>query len=76
MEGRLKRRSVFSLDGHVTGTSIACVVGFVWVTQEGDANDYVLGPGEAFVAKRDGLIVVEALNDSSIRVEALERKVA
>ncbi len=40
--------------------------GTLWVTQEGDPQDYVLSKGESFIADRHGSIVVEALTDASL----------
>ena len=50
----------------------ACLVralsGGVWVTQAGNPFDVILAPGERFVAARRGKIVVQALEDSVVRM--------
>jgi hypothetical protein len=38
--------------------------GELWVTQEGDINDYVLGPGESALFCAPGLLICEARQDS------------
>jgi hypothetical protein len=33
----------------------------VWITEEGEPRDFVVGPGEAFVVTRPGRTVVQAM---------------
>jgi hypothetical protein len=49
-----------------SGTLIACEEGTLWITQEGDARDVVIGAGERFVVDRDGLTIVEALDAAKL----------
>lgn len=49
-----------SVHGH-RGTSIRCVRGQLWVTQEGDSHDYFLPRGVSFVAAGAGRIVVNGV---------------
>ena len=44
-----------------TGSSIAGVAGIVWLTQEGVAQDVVLGAGQEFHVVQHGTIVLNAL---------------
>ena len=47
--------------------------GQVWVTQEGDREDHILGAGEALVVLRPGLTIVQALEPASVAIrEALQ----
>lgn len=48
------------------GARIACLVGRIWVTAEGDPRDYVLEPGEVYVAPGESLIVMEDLSESEV----------
>ena len=47
---------------------IRCLAGYVWITQEGRAEDTVLGPGGLCVVAGEGKAVVQALEDAIIRV--------
>jgi hypothetical protein len=56
---------VVTLDG-ARGVRIQARAGMVWVTQEADSRDHVLGAGETVVVSRDGRIVIQALQASSV----------
>ena len=45
------------------GDTIICTNGVLWVTQEGDPEDYLLKKGEKFVANHFGLVLVQAFDD-------------
>ena len=63
----LKRRQVVKVrDG--LGHSIVCDSGSVWVTQEGDPRDIVLGAGEAFTLDRRGTALVLAFEPGAISI--------
>jgi hypothetical protein len=66
-ERRLCAQMVERVAGVDRGDAIAVTQGILWVTQEGDPQDYVLSKGERFVASRPGLVVVEALTDAAMR---------
>jgi hypothetical protein len=59
----LHQAKVWKQDGDLRGETIACLQGRLWVTQEGDLNDYVIYPGESFWVTRPGTVVVQALED-------------
>jgi hypothetical protein len=50
------------------GASVSVHAGEVWVTQEGDRADRVLGAGERLVLERDGLAVLQALADARVAI--------
>jgi hypothetical protein len=52
------------------GASVRVVKGAVWVTQDGDARDIVLRPGELFTLDRPGLAVLESLEASQLVIGA------
>ncbi len=52
------------------GVKIEVESGNLWVTQEGDSSDHVLGPGQSFRIAGCGLIVVQALRNAAFRVLA------
>jgi hypothetical protein len=66
-ERPLRAQMVERLAGIDRGDAIVVTQGILWVTQEGDPQDYVLSSGERFVANRHGSVVVEALTDASMR---------
>jgi hypothetical protein len=66
-EHRLCAQMVERLAGINHGDAILVTQGTLWVTQEGDLQDYVLSAGERFIADRHGMVVVEALTDASMR---------
>jgi len=50
------------------GTRIVTRVGSVWVTEEGDVRDHVMGAGDALVVARPGRTLVQALQPSWISI--------
>ena len=47
------------------GTAMCCLSGELWVTQEGDEQDYIVQSGYRYCCSQDGLVVVNALNGPS-----------
>lgn len=64
----LDEQAVGRLPGLHTGDAIVCTSGILWVTQEGDPEDYLLQDGDAFVANCQGLVVVQALTKATYRL--------
>ncbi len=46
------------------GVLVHCLHGALWVTQDGDPRDIVLGPGEEHRLEHDAVTFVSALEDS------------
>ena len=69
----LKAGQVITLDDAI-GASVQARLGSVWITEEGDVRDIVLGPGEQRVIKRAGRTLIQAMQTSwiSIRTPQLE----
>lgn len=44
---------------------ISLISGAIWITQEGDPEDYVLHPGEKLRLIGPGKVVIEALSDAT-----------
>lgn len=61
---RLQRRQTFQLRAR-RGERIECQSGELWITQDGDPRDIVLGPRECFTLDRSGTAVVSALKDAA-----------
>jgi len=51
----------------IEGTALAVTRGTLWITQENDTHDVVLGPGDIWMVDHDGLTIIEAQNDASFR---------
>lgn len=72
---RLQRRQTFQLRAR-RGERIECQTGELWITQDGDPRDIVLGPRQCFTLDRAGTTVVSALKDAAFvyrRSESLAR---
>ena len=61
----LEAGQVVTLDD-AQGTRILARMGTVWVTEEGDVKDHVVGPGETLLVAHPGRTVVQALGPSWI----------
>jgi len=61
----LQTGQVMTLDD-AQGTRIVTRIGSVWVTEEGETRDYVVGPGDQLVVARGGRTLVQALQPSWI----------
>ncbi len=55
------------LAGIRIGDTILCTNGVLWITQEGDPEDYLLKQGQRFVVNRLGLVLVQALDSACWR---------
>lgn len=51
-------------------TKLICLAGELWLTRDGDIEDYILGPGESFVVRRGDGAAVQALQPSRVRLVA------
>jgi hypothetical protein len=56
------------------GARIRCLTGKLWITQEGDSRDNIIGPGQTFVLDRRGLTLVHALRASRVSTEGVIMK--
>ena len=48
------------------GTRILCRSGNLWITQEGDSKDTIIGPADAFTIRKSGLTIVTALQTATL----------
>jgi hypothetical protein len=55
------------------GVRIHARAGAVWVTEEANPRDHIIGPGEILVVARDGRTVIQALQPSWIALRAAAR---
>lgn len=63
----LEPREVITLPD-VRGATLRVTNGTLWLTEERDRNDIVLGPGDSWVVESDGNTVVEAQNSAVFRI--------
>ncbi len=56
------------IDGR--GASVRCVLGSLWLTQDGDPRDILLKPGDSFTLDRDGLAIIYATSDATVALAA------
>lgn len=66
MTWTLRQNGTLPLRPRGRGLSVGCLAGTLVVTQEGDPQDHVLGPGEAFRAAPRGLVVAWALSPGTV----------
>lgn len=48
------------------GTRIQPERGTVWITEEGEPRDFVVGPGQAFLVRRAGRTLMQAIDASLV----------
>lgn len=48
------------------GMRIQAREGTVWITEEGEARDFVVGPGDAFLVTRSGRTLVQAMAPAQV----------
>jgi hypothetical protein len=60
----LMRRQTFNMHTR-KGQRIECRTGQLWITQDGDSRDVILGSDESFTLDRSGHTLVSALEDAS-----------
>jgi hypothetical protein len=64
-EDSLCGSQVLSLSDHQLESGIRVMEGMLWITEEGDPGDYLIGAGDTFVATRRGRVVIESLTPVS-----------
>jgi Protein of unknown function (DUF2917) len=64
----LQAGQVLTLDD-AQGVRILSRRGTVWITEEGNNKDHIVGPGDAIVVARPGRTVVQALQPAWISIE-------
>lgn len=62
----LGRGELVRLAGGNRWRILVCARGRVWVTQEQDVQDYVLGPGQMFVITQPGKVILQALSQAEV----------
>jgi hypothetical protein len=52
------------------GARLECIDGAVWITEEGNRNDFILEHGDAHALADDGRAVVQAIGAARIALES------
>ncbi len=65
----LPQRDTFTLEA-ARGALVRCLDGLVWITQDGDRADHLVGAGDSFRIDRDGTVVVQATRAARVAIEA------
>jgi hypothetical protein len=63
----LKERESLRLKDGV-GLKVRCLLGNLWITEEGEREDRIIGNGQALVLDRTGLSLVTALGGPAVLV--------
>ena len=50
---------LFKMEGDHRMTSVVCLEGSLWVTQQGDSADYILLAGESIILSRSGAVLIQ-----------------
>ncbi len=69
LERTLAKDQMFALPA--ADMRLVCLEGELWLTRDGDIEDYILGPGQGFDARRGDKVTVQALRPSRIRLDAV-----
>ena len=64
----LEAGQVLTLDD-AAGTRIVSRLGTVWVTEEGDPEDHIVGPGETRLIGRGGRTLLQALQPAWVALQ-------
>jgi hypothetical protein len=65
----LPRGSLLLIE-HGRGVQIELWDGELWITQEGDGRDYLIGPGTKFRLEREGIVLANSLKGARITLTA------
>jgi Protein of unknown function (DUF2917) len=66
-EVSIAKHKVWSIEGDRRGDVISCSSDTLWITQQGDLRDYVVGAGKKFWVTRQGTVIIQALDDAQFR---------
>jgi Protein of unknown function (DUF2917) len=64
---QLSQGNLISLP-QASGSTVAVLWGFVWLTQDGHHRDYELRAGDSFTIRDDGMIVISAFENSALTI--------
>jgi hypothetical protein len=65
----LHPREIMTVDDSHRGLAIECKEGVLWVTSTAEDGDHVLFAGKKYIAKDQGKVVIEAIDDACVDIE-------
>jgi hypothetical protein len=65
----LRPRDTLILDA-ARGALVRCVEGLLWITQDGDRADHIVGAGDSFRVDRDGSVIVQTFRPARVAIES------
>jgi hypothetical protein len=65
----LKKHQLLTLSEAQPKMAIECKDGIIWVTNSGEAQDYMLRPGRHYIPRTKGSLVIEAIADACVDIE-------
>ncbi len=68
VERHLARSQLLALPD--ANAKLVCLEGELWLTRDGDIEDYILGPGQSFTVRHGDRAAVQALKPSRLRLSA------
>jgi hypothetical protein len=69
----LRRAQLWVSEDVIVGFAVTVVSGNVWITQDGNLQDALLAPGESHHCADGGTVVIQALEQSVVRIaQAIE----
>lgn len=63
----LHAKEILELENQKGGIHLTVLSGTAWVTQPGDPDDYLLQTNESLDVKGDGLVLVQAMPEATLR---------
>jgi hypothetical protein len=69
----LNSGELYPFNGNSRGTQILCQKGRLWVTQEGDLEDYILLAGDSFQVTQRGKVLIESLCEARLKITPASR---
>ena len=65
LEIQLRKSEIYTLKGNQNRSQVRALEGNLWLTQEGDPQDYMLEAGDTFNIRRRGRVVIEGISQAS-----------
>jgi hypothetical protein len=63
----LAKYGLWTTEGDRRGDVVRCMIGTLWVTQEGDMKDYILDHDQDFWVTRPGTVIIQALENAQFK---------